>query len=55
MSHGGMQGQSESEEGFGVKVLGAWIARCALGVIFSSAVLAAQAHAGSPTPLFKGR
>jgi len=37
-----------------VKVLGAWIARCALGVIFSSAVLAAQAHAAVPNPAVQG-
>ncbi len=37
-----------------MKVLGAWIARCALGVIFSSAVLAAQAHAAVPNPAVQG-
>ncbi len=35
MSHDGRKGQSEtdSEEGFEMKVLGAWIARCTLGLI----------------------
>jgi len=36
MSHDGIQGQSEtdSEEGFEMKVLGAWIARCTLPLNF---------------------
>ena len=36
MSHGGIQGQGEtdSEEGFEMKVLGAWIARCTLPLNF---------------------
>jgi hypothetical protein len=47
MSHCGIQGQSETDsgEGFEIKVLGAWIARCTLGVILSSAVVAAQVQA----------
>jgi len=56
MSHDGRKGQSEtdSEEGVEMKVLGAWIARCTLGVILSSAVLAAQAQAAVPNPAVQG-
>ena len=56
MSHDGIQGQSEtdSEEGFEMKVLGTWIARCTLGLILSSAVLAAQAQATVPNPAVQG-